>query len=204
MMHVKTAVHMLKFLAREGLLTSKMTTFRLSRHPESLDVADVKEAFQVLENRVGDTVRCRYTTSKAAMEVWCHERVFDKIFHAVFILEKVFPQQSGTDRLEGVRGREDELPVLYVSAEKTQVRQIPLVSVPPWPFKFLLELGGCIVCTPVDRRDFALELRQYLNNHPQFEIRVQLKEWPTGEVLVFTWWLRALPKIEAKENLNVA
>jgi hypothetical protein len=142
------------------------------------------------------------STLGVSLDVWCRARLFEKIFGAVFVKQKLFPVER-TDNMEGYRGRELPLPALYVGSEKTQVRQIPLARERPWPFRFLLELGGTIVCVPEDRRDFVLEMRQFLNNYPQFEVRVDAKEWPTGEVLVYTWWFRQLPKSERRSNVNV-
>ena len=131
------------------------------------------------------------------IEVYCPDRLFEKLFKAIFITEKLYPV-SRSDNLEG-----GPLPTLFVGSEKTQIRQIPLAETRPWPFKFLLELGGCIVCRPSDERDFVLELKQYLNNHPQYMIKVDAKKWPDGSICVFTYYFATVDKHHRKGNVNV-
>jgi hypothetical protein len=135
----------------------------------------------------------------AGIEVYCREVLFEKIFKVVFVNEKLFPKS----RSDNVEGPGAPLPTLFIGSEKTQVRQVPLANTRPWPFKFLLELGGMIVCKPADKRDFALELRQFINNHPQFKMGIDAKECPDGSVAVFTWWFQRLDKRDRKKNLNV-
>src|SRR5690606_37745006 len=95
------------------------------------------------------------------VEVWTSDRAFEKLFRLLFTLEKKFPE-------EGLPAHAAPLPTLFVGAEKTQVRQVPLVTEPPWPFRFLLELGGMVVVKTDDRAAMFRDLRQFLNNHPQY------------------------------------
>lgn len=200
-MHGTTALVILKYLAREGLLTSDMTTFLVPRYPQPVHVRDVAECFRAVAETVKHDVSEVVVTYNLGVEVRLSPDLYEKVFKLVFVNEKLFPVK--TDRVEDPALRDLPLPALFVGSEKTQFRQIPLVETRPWPFKFLLELGGMLVCRSVDRRDLLLELRQFLNNHPQFEVKVDAKEWPDGSVAIFTWWFRALPKLHRRRNLNV-
>jgi len=203
-MHSSTAVTLLKYLARQELLTSKMTTFTVPRHPQPIHLHDIKEAFIAVADAAGYGPKNMIFRYDLGIEVYCRDTLFDKIFKVVFILEKMYPKHR-SDNIQVPGPRSDApLPTLFVGRDKTQVRQIPLTETRPWPFKFLLELGGMIVCRPSDRRDFVLELKQFLNNHPQFDIKVDAKEWPDGSIAVFTYWFNVLPKKERKHNVNVA
>ncbi len=206
-MHSSTAATLLRELAKRELLTTVMTTFMVPRYPQPIHVLDVKEAFVAVADAAGFDARMGKMefTFDAGVEVWCTEKLFDKLFKVVFVTEKLFPKhrsdnvQAPAPRLNGGA----PLPTLFIGREKTQVRQIPLTETRPWPFKFLLELGGMIVCRPSDKRDFVLELKQFLNNHPQFSVKVDAKEWPDGSIVVFTYWFSVLPKRERKANVNV-
>lgn len=198
-MHSSTATTILKYLARQELLKTRMTTFTVPRFPQPVHLSDVKEAFVAVADACGFDKEKMLFSYNQGIEVYCPEKLFEKIFRAVFVTEKLFP----VTRTENVEGSMAPLPTLFIGSEKTQVRQIPLTEQRPWPFKFLLELGGCIVCRPLDRRDFALELRQYLNNFPQFQIKVDAKEWPDGSILVFTYYFVTLEKRDRKGNVNV-
>lgn len=179
-----------------------MTTFRYPPHPQPYHQRDVKEAFAA----IADFARAKKSdilfSMGTGLEVWCRDKLFEQIFKVVFTNQKLYPKGGG-GMLEGDMGRENPLPSLFIGAEKTQIRQIPLVDEPPWPFKFLLELGGMIVCRPKNRRKFVRELRQYLNNHPQYEIGIDAKEWPDGSIAVFTYMFNVLSKKEARSNVNV-
>lgn len=197
-MHSSTAATLLRHLAKCELLTTSMTTFAVPRYPQPIHVHDVKEAFVAVADAAGYGPNNMRFTYHLGIEVYCRDTLFEKIFKVVFVTEKMFPKNR-SDNIEGPA----PLPTLFIGSEKTQVRQIPLVETRPWPFKFLLELGGMIVCRPSDERDFALELKQFLNNHPQFEIKVQAKKWPDGSIAVFTYWFGVLPKKIRKHNVNV-
>lgn len=186
-MHHSTAIFTLRFLAREELLQVRGTTFRYVSAPQPVHILDVREAFQSIADFLGATKGQVIFSAGTALDVWCQGSVFEKIFKAIYIVEKLFPVVV-SENDEGFSGRDLPLPSLFIGSEKTQVRQIPLVESPPWPFKFLLELGGAIVCAPDDRREFVAQARQFLGNHPQFDIRVDIKEWPDGKVILFTWW----------------
>jgi hypothetical protein len=197
-MHSSTAVLILRELAKRELLTTVMTTFSVPRFPQLVHVHDIKEAFIAIADAAGQGPSSLEFSYATGIDVYCKEKLFDKIFKAVFVTEKLFPKHRN-DINEGPA----PLPTLFIGSEKTQVRQIPLTETRPWPFKFLLELGGMIVCNPVDKRDFILELKQYLNNHPQYSIKVDAKEWPDGKIAVFTYWFSVLPKKQRKANVNV-
>lgn len=197
-MHSSTAATILRELAKQELLTTLMTTFMVPRYPQPIHLHDIREAFAAIADAAGHTTRDMVFSYDQGIEVSCKEKLFDKLFKVVFVTEKLFPKHR-SDNIE----TPGPLPTLFIGSEKTQVRQIPLTETRPWPFKFLLELGGMIVCRPLDRRDFVLELRQYLNNHPQYSIKVDAKEWPDGSIAVFTYWFSVLPKKERKANVNV-
>lgn len=206
-MHSSTAATLLRELAKRELLTTLMTTFMVPRYPQPIHVHDIKEAFIAIADAAGFDYRLgkmefSYNTG---IEVWCTEKLFDKLFRVVFITEKLYPKHR-SDNIE-VPGPQSyggaPLPTLFIGSEKTQVRQIPLSETRPWPFKFLLELGGMVVCRPDNQRDFVLELKQFLNNHPQYVIKVDAKEWPDGRIAVFTYYFATLPKGKRKANVNV-
>ncbi len=198
-MHSSTAATLLRELAKRELLTTLMTTFMVPRYPQPIHVHDIKEAFIAIADAAGQGPTAMEFSYNHGIEVYCREKLFDKLFKVVFITEKLYPKH----RSDNVDGPVAPLPTLFIGAEKTQVRQIPLTETRPWPFKFLLELGGMIVCRPSDERDFVLELKQYLNNHPQYSIKVDAKKWPDGSIAVFTYWFNVLPKRERKSNVNV-
>lgn len=178
-----------------------MTTFRVHRYPQPVHLLDVREAFKALEDYIGPKKGHLLITTGSGLEAWCHEKLFDKLFKIIYVNQKLYPKQ-GMLVTEGYGGRDLPLPTLFIGSEKTQVRQIPLSETRPWPFRFLLELGGMVVCRPTDRKDFLKELRQFVNNYPQYEIGVDAKEWPDGSIAVFTWWFRKLPRAERKKNVN--
>ena len=198
-MHSSTASMILRELAKREMLTTRMTTFQVPRHPQVVHLNDVREAFIAIADAAGYGPRTLRFSYNAGIEVFCTRVLFEKIFKVVFVNEKLFPK----NRSDNVGEPGAPLPILYVTSEKTQVRQIPLAETRPWPFKFLLELGGMIVCRPADKRDFALELRQFINNHPQFRMGIDVKECPDGSVAVFTWWFERLHGKWKRMNLNV-
>lgn len=175
-----------------------MTTFEIPMTPQPVHLDDVRDAFIALADKCGfDRDKLKFTRV-IGLEVYTPDRLFEKLFKIVFTNEQLFPVRK-TDNVAG----QAPLPVLFIGSEKTQVRQIPLSVEPPWPFKFLLELGGMIVCKPPDVKDFLKELQQFLNNHPQYKIKVDAKEWPDGEIAVFTYWFQTLDKKTRKQNVNV-
>jgi len=194
-----TAATVLKYLAREGLVDTRLATFYVPRHPQPVDVADVREAFECLAEVAGARRgEVRFSTN-FGLEVSCSDRMFEKLFKVIFVQQQIFPRQQ----VEGSWGQDPFLPTLFVEREKTQVRQVPLVDRRPWPFKFLLELGGMVVFKTEDHRGLLTELRQFLNNHPQYDIRVDAKEGPDGTVVVFTWWFQEVPRGKRRGHVNV-
>lgn len=179
-------------------MSVKHTTFRVEKYPQPVLLEDVRECFVALADYMGYDRKAYVITLGHGIEIWTKDSLFEKLFKVIYSNEKLFPieRHSRTEEIA-------PLPNLFISAEKTQIRQIPLVEHPPWPFKFLLELGGMIVVRPKDERDMLLELKQFVNNHPQFRLKVDAKKWPDGKIAIFTWWFEKLPKHERKKNLNV-
>lgn len=201
-MHHATAAELLRELAKRELLQVKHTTFRYPPYPQPFHQRDVKEAFLSVAGAAKAKKSHIVATLGTGLEVLCEDGLFEKLFRVIFTSQKLFPK-SRSDSYEGDRGRVNPLPTLFVSGEKTQVRQVPLVDAPPWPFKFLLELGGMVVCRPSDRGDFLKELKQYLNNFPQYRLKVHADEWPDGSVVVVTTYFEKLKLLERKGNVNV-
>lgn len=198
-MKKNTAVFILQALAKLELISTKLTTFTVARIPQPVDLLDVEVCFRVLRDECGGNREDLFIHhSGVGMTAWTSEELFEKLFKVIFVQQLLYPAVR-SDNIEGG----GPLPNLFVSSEKTQVRQIPLSEGRPWPFKFLLELGGMIVVKTPEKRDFLLELRQFINNHPQYRIKVDAKEWPTGEVAVFTYWFEKLPHMQRRKNLNV-
>jgi hypothetical protein len=196
--HQTTALYVLQGLARQEYLSVKHTTFRVEKYPQPVHLLDARECFMALADYMNMRANDYVVTLGHGLEVWTSDRFFEKLFKVIYANEKLYPVERHS-RLQ----TEAPLPALFVGNEKTQVRQIPLVEKPPWPFKFLLELGGMIVVRPVNERDMLLELKQYVNNHPQFRLKVDAKKWPDGSVAIFTWWFEKLPRLERKKNVNV-
>lgn len=197
-MRKKTALFILQDLVRRKLLTVQHTTFHLSPYPEVVDPLDVIDAFEAMRYAMSIKTRGMLVSHRHRLSVWTSDPFFEKLFKVLYSNQKLYPVP-----LDEVVEEGRPLPNLFVSSEKTQVRQIPLVDEPPWPFRFLLELGGMIVCRPKDKREFLESLRQYLNNHPQYRVKVDAKEWETGEVAVYTWWIAHVPDNEIRGNVNV-
>lgn len=195
-LHPQSALAMLRVLAQKEQLTVRNTTFFYNTKPQLFHPRDVKVAFVVLSEYVGSKPPEWYLGEMNGLAFRCREKLFAKLFALIFIQQKLFPPVK-PDSGPG------PLPTLFIGAEKTQVRQIPLADERPWPFKFLLELGGMIICKTDNKRDLLLELRQYLNNFPQFRIKVHAEEWPAGEILIVTTWFQVLELQERKKNVNV-
>lgn len=199
--HHTTAQVLLQYLARQELVKVEDSTFVVDKYPQPVIFADVIDSFRAIQYFVGAKRSELKITSGSRLEAWTSQRLFDILFRTMFVSQRLYPVVRSS-RFEGDMGA--PLPNLFVGAEKTQVRQIPLVEDPPWPFRFLLELGGMVVCRPRDRLDFLKELRQFLNNHPQFVVKVDVKTWPDGSQAVYTWWFEALSKRrEIRGNVNV-
>jgi hypothetical protein len=47
------------------------------------------------------------------------------------------------------------------------------------------------------------DLRQYLNNHPQYYVKVNAKERPDGTIAIFTYWFEDVPQRLKRGNINV-
>lgn len=201
-LHKTTALVLLKHLAKHDLIRVSLSTFMVPKYPERVHLSDVREAFVTLAEAAGhDPRRDVKFAQNFGLEAWTKDKLFEKLFKIIFVNEKLFPKQAEGSMMPGKAA--GELPNLFVGSEKTQVRQIPLSDSPPWPFKFLLELGGMVVIKTDDNRKMLLELKQFLNNHPQFEIRVDAKECPDGSVAIFTWWFQRVSRLQKRKNLNV-
>ena len=204
-MHSSTAVTLLKYLAKLELLEVVETTFQVPNYPAPIHRNDVMDAFRAIGDAAGlkkNDKKIRFFWFASHLQIWCYEKIFEKIFKIVFIDEKLFPVRR-TEMVEGDGGRLPTLPSLFIGNEKTQVKQIPLIETPPWPFKFLLELGGMIVCRPQDPKAFLGELKQFINNHPQCEMKVHAEQWEDKSIVVVTTWFAILPQKQRKKNLNV-
>lgn len=194
-MFYSTAEVILKHLVRADLVRVTGTTFMVPRHPQPVDLRDVREAFEALVEKAGHSPRDARYSSNFGLEVWVRDRLFEKLYKVLFVRQKVAsrPGQEGGEFGPG-------LPSLFVGVDKTQVRQVPLVSQPPWPFKFLMELGGMLVVRTDDRRGLLVALRQYLLNFPQFQVGVEAKEAPDGTVVLFTWWFQKVSVLERHDG----
>ena len=191
---------------RREAITVHGTVFRYEPFGHPSTVADIKECFITVVDHIGDRpvrgLKGWRSSSGTVLDFWCDEALFAILFDQLYVKQKLYPVTK-PDSGQG------PLPTLFIGAEKTQIRQIPLAEERPWPFKFLLELGGMIVCridehAHVDpKRDLLLELRQYLNNFPHFRIKVHAEQWPTGEILIVTTWFQTLQRSEARQNVNV-
>lgn len=185
---------------RREAITVHGTVFRYEPFGHPSTVADIKECFITVVDHIGDRpvrgLKGWRSSSGTVLDFWCGEALFAILFDQLYVKQKLYPVTK-PDSGQG------PLPTLFIGAEKTQIRQIPLAEERPWPFKFLLELGGMIVCKTENKRDLLLELRQYLNNFPQFRLKVHAEQWPTGEILIVTTWFQVLQLKEARQNVNV-
>lgn len=202
-MHHSTALLILQHLAKNNLMDVNLNVFMTHRYPEVVHPDDVEDAFKSIVRHAGESQADLSFSRNFGIEVVVHGRLFEKLYKVIWTNQKLHPR----GRTEGSFGKTPvkvaDLPVLFVGSEKTQVRQIPLADRPPWPFRFLLELGGMIIVKTVEPRDMLLELRQFLNNYPQFEIRVDAKECPDGSYSLFTYWFQKLPRHLKRKNVNV-
>ena len=189
------ALENLRILVAREAITVRNTTFRYEPFGHAAHVSDVKELFLTLIERIGGFSKgAEYmvTAGMNALDLWTNEALFNKLFDLLYIKQKLVPVTKHVDSYLDP----SPLPTLFIGREKTQVRQIPLVSERPWPFKFLLELGGMVICKTDNRRDLLLELRQFMANFPQVDLKVHAEEWPDGEILIVTTWFRILDKEE--------
>jgi len=158
--------------------------FIIERTPEIIHPDDIVIAFKTIgESLDYDQRTLLFNSTRSRLIVYLHEGLFEKLYTALFTKQNIMGR---TVMEEGVRHR--ELPTLFLNAEKTQVRQIPLMEEPPWDFKFLLELGGCIVIRTDDIMKASEECRQFMLNHSQWDMRVELKQMPDGSYMFFTYW----------------
>lgn len=195
-MHPLAAKALIQHLHREGVLHTRAQTFWVDLYPRILDNADIHEAFCVLAESMGFKRRDLTKFTQSGYIVRMPEKMFEKLYGQIFSSRKLAEKNRET--------REPApLPVLFIGREKTQVRQIPVVSSPPWPFHFLMEMGGMIVVSTRDRKRLYESLRQYLNNHPQYDVRVDAKELPDGKISIFTYWFQELKITHRKEHMNV-
>lgn len=194
-MHPLAAKALLLHLHREGVLHTRAQTFWVDMYPRILDTADIHEAFTVLAESMGFKRSSLTKFTQSGYIVRMPEKLFQKIHELLYSRRK--------ERHMERRQEPGPLPVLFIGREKTQVRQIPVVSSPPWPFHFLMEMGGMIVVSTRDRKRLYESLRQYLNNHPQYDVRVDAKELPDGKISIFTYWFQELKITHRKEHMNV-
>ena len=202
-MHDSTGLRILIDLAKESLIEVRHTTFCVDKHPALYHHHDVGDAFRAVADKLGFEPNTHYMVAHNwGTECWCHAKLFEKLLKLLFLAEHRWPPIK-TEVLGPDNSPQVPLPILTVGADKTQVRQIPLSRERPWPFKSLLELGGMIVVVPEDRYTFMAELKQFVNNHPQFEIGLQAKDRPDGSIAVHTYWFADVPKKLRKEHVNV-
>lgn len=187
-MHNTTGLVLLKYLVTQGLLTLKGQNFVLPPYPRPVHMNDVKEAFIAVADAAGHDKKDLEFLTGYGMIVHAKARLFDRIYKVLFLNEKTMPGV-----IEENMGRGEQLlPTLFVNSEKTQIRQIPLVNTEPYPFRFLMELGGMIVVRTNDEGELKSQLTQYIANFPQIECRVMMKRWPDGSYAMFTWFFRVL------------
>lgn len=184
-MHGSTGLLLLRHLAKEGLLGIQGQSFSVQKYPQPVHFRDVREAFVAVAEGAGHGARELTFMEGYGLLVHARSKLFDKLFRVIFVLEKVLPKEVAP-------AQDAPLPALFVGSEKTQVRQVPLVESKPWPFRFLLELGGMVVFRGADREELKSELRQYLSNFPQLDVRVTMKVCPDESVVLFTWWFRKM------------
>lgn len=183
-MHSSTGVILLKKLLELKLIRVSGQNFAIPPHPEPIHHLDVKEAFIAVADGMGHDKKDLTFLKGYGLLVHAKAKLFDKLYKVIFI-------NSGyrEENMSRVSDAPAPLPTLFIGAEKTQIRQIPLVEERPFPYKFLLELGGMIVVKS-DKKSVARELRQFLLNYPQIEARVSMKEWPDGSLALYTWFFR--------------
>lgn len=201
-MHSSTAMFILRYLARQGLFQTRDTSFMLKPFPRPIHGSDVKEAFLSVAHTANvPEDRILFSIQDPHWYVHLPDRLFERVFKAIYLDEKLLPGQY--EGSSGPKVRETELPTLFIGNEKTQIRQIPYAEQRPWPFRFLMELGGMIVVRPDHPVSFVKELKQYVNNHPTYDIRVDARENPDGTISVFTYYFKEVPREMRRRHVNV-
>jgi len=196
-MHSSTALIILQHLAQQKVLDARGTSFTVAAHPMHSHPDDIREAFIALADVVGGRGALSFGVG-SELTVRMPEKIFEKIFKVVFTIPGFTPG------MEGWRPENPPpLPILFIGSEKVQIRQIPLVYDPPYPYRFLLELGGMLIIKGGNHHQIVNELKQYLNNHPQYQVMIDAKETPDGGTALFTYWFKELPKLKARHNVNV-
>lgn len=152
-------------------------------------------------NKVNNTRPIKIDKSNNILVVKLYQHVFDRIFKILYEV----PDGRSRKKLPEYEEFTPVLPSIFIGNEKTQIRQIPLVDGPPYPFRFLLELGGMIVLKrPKDPVSVTMALRQFLNNHPQYRPRIAVHECPDDTVVLYTYYIETVEsRRKARQNLNV-
>lgn len=195
-LHHTSATVLLRHYAKEGVVEVGESHFAARPYYVPHSSQDLRDAFVALTESLGYAKHELEIYDKHGLLVSCTPKLFQDLH------EVIFSDVSPTSRPQTLP-HHAPLPTIFIGDEKTQVRQIPYADGPPWPYHFLLELGGMIIVRAPDPRAFISGLRQFLNNYPQLEVRVDAKEWPGGEMAVFTWWCQRLKGVRARQNINV-
>lgn len=201
----RTAVMHLRYLMMTGFISARDKTLVVSGNPKVICLEDVESAFEsifstIALSRVHSQKIYSITSTSNSVTVTMPQRLMDRIIKII--------GNEPDQRLKKPPVDPEFTPVLpsiFIGNEKTQVRQIPLVDGPPYPFRFLLELGGMIVLKrPKDPVSVTMALRQFLNNHPQYRPRIAVHECPDDTVVLYTYYIETvMSRREARQNLNV-
>lgn len=199
-MYPSTAIFILKHLSTNELLEIHSTLFVLRPFPRPIHEHDVREAFLAAarEAKIPET-ELSVTKRGTYWSIWVPYQLFDKLYKIMYTDENVLPA-----KFEGSPGpKRVNLPALFTTREKTQTRQIPLAVERPWPFIHLMELGGMIIVKTDDPESMIKELRQFLNNHPRYDVRVDARVLDDNSISIFTYWFKDLPPSERKNRVNI-
>lgn len=199
-MHHYTSTIFLRHLVQLGHVSAQGRTFTV-QCGMNVSVDDTEEAFISLLNKVNNTRPIKIDKSNNILVVKLYQHVFDRIFKILYEV----PDGRSRKKLPEYEEFTPVLPSIFIGNEKTQIRQIPLVDGPPYPFRFLLELGGMIVLKrPKDPVSVTMALRQFLNNHPQYRPRIAVHECPDDTVVLYTYYIETVEsRRKARQNLNV-
>lgn len=198
-MHPYTSTIFLRHLVQLGHVSAQGRCFTI-QCGNNVSIDDVEEALTSLINKVKNKHPVKIDKSNYILSVTLYQSVFDRVFKILYEVPDGRRKKPPVDpEFTPV------LPSIFIGNEKTQVRQIPLVDGPPYPFRFLLELGGMIVLKrPKDPVSVTMALRQFLNNHPQYRPRIAVHECPDDTVVLYTYYIETVEsRREARQNLNV-
>lgn len=193
-MQQETALYILRQLAKLDLIWERSGTFVVEGTPRPIHFSDIQSAFKALSDVVDKRTDRRHPSTlfdvtQSRIIVYCGNGVFNKLYEIIFTKQNlVSNSRTDTSTEEGRRDR--ELPTLFVSPDKTQVRQIPLMEDEPFDYRFLLELGGMIIVKTDDIMKITGQVQQFLNNYPQYDTRVELKRCPDETFAFFTYWFQ--------------